>query len=51
MPLFIVGLLIAFGAVGGIEHAETDTDMLLSAIFAVPGLLLMYLGIKTFKNQ
>jgi hypothetical protein len=51
MPLFIIGLLITFGAVGGIEQADNNIDMLVSALFAVPGLLTMYLGVNTFKNQ
>jgi hypothetical protein len=51
MPLFIAGLLLTFGAVGGVEAAETDTDMLISTMLAVPGLLMMYLGTNLLKNQ
>jgi hypothetical protein len=43
--LIIVGLLITFGGVGGIETSVNDTDMLGAGIVAIVGLLTMYCGL------
>jgi hypothetical protein len=44
MFVFIVGLLMTMGAVGGIEVSETSTDMMSSMAIAILGLLTMYCG-------
>jgi hypothetical protein len=44
-----VGLFIVFGAVGGMDNAA-DGDLLLSATFAVVGLLLMYSGVRAMNG-
>jgi len=44
MFVFIVGLLMTFGAVGGIEVSTTNDDMMSAMMFAIIGLLTMYCG-------
>jgi hypothetical protein len=44
----IVGLLIVFGAVGGLE---TSTNLVASVILAVAGLGLMYSGTKAMNEN
>jgi len=44
MFVFIVGLLMTFGAVGGIEVSTTNEDMMSSMVIAIIGLLTMYAG-------
>jgi hypothetical protein len=44
MFVFIVGFLMTFGAVGGIEVSENNTDMMSSMVIAIIGLLTMYCG-------
>ena len=44
MFVFIVGMLMTMGAVGGIEMSETNTDMMSSMVIAIVGLLTMYCG-------
>ena len=43
--LIIVGLLITFGGVGGIETSTNDTDALGAAVISIVGLLTMYCGL------
>jgi hypothetical protein len=50
MFVFITGLLVTFGAVGGIEQSITDTDMLTSMVVAIVGLLVMYCGVLALKG-
>lgn len=47
--LFFLGLLIAFGAVGGIETSMTNTELALSTAFAFFGLGLAYIGVQALK--
>ena len=51
MFVFITGLLMTFGAVGGIEVSETDTDMMSSMVIAIVGLLVMYAGSLGLRNS
>lgn len=48
MFVFVVGLLITFGSVGGIEFA-TDAQLLSCMFFAVIGLLAMYCGVLALR--
>jgi hypothetical protein len=50
MFVFITGLLMTFGAVGGIEVSETNTDMMSSMVIAIVGLLVMYAGMLGIRN-
>ena len=42
--VFFAGLLLTFGAVGGIEHSLDTADFAASWLLAVIGLAVMYLG-------
>ncbi len=44
-----VGLLVVFGAVGGLDNAS-DSDLLLLAGIASAGMLLMFSGVKAMKE-
>jgi hypothetical protein len=50
MFVFIVGLLITFGAVGGIEQSVSNTDLMSSMMIAILGLLTMYCGMLGIKG-
>jgi hypothetical protein len=50
MFVFISGLLLTFGAVGGIEMA-TDEQLLGSMLLAILGLLTMYCGVLGLRNS
>jgi len=50
MFVFIVGLLITFGAVGGVEQSVTNTDLMSSMVIAIVGLLGMYCGMLGLKG-
>jgi hypothetical protein len=50
MFVFIVGLLMTFGAVGGIEVSTTNEDMMSSMVIAIIGLLTMYCGTLGLRN-
>jgi hypothetical protein len=50
MFVFIVGLLMTFGAVGGIEVSETNTDLMSSMVIAIVGLLTMYAGMLGLRR-
>ena len=50
MFVFIVGLLMTFGAVGGIEVSTTNEDMMSSMVIAIVGLLTMYCGMLGLKG-
>ena len=45
MFVFIVGLLMTMGAVGGIEVSVTNEDMMSSMVIAIIGLLTMFCGV------
>jgi hypothetical protein len=46
---FVVGLLVTFGAVGGMESPEAS--LLLGTAVAVIGLGIMYSGVRAMKEQ
>ena len=50
MFVFITGLLVTFGAVGGIEQSVTDSALLDSMVIAIVGLLIMYCGMLGLKG-
>jgi hypothetical protein len=50
MFVFITGLLMTFGAVGGIEQSITNEDMMSSMVVAIVGLLVMYAGTLGIRN-
>jgi hypothetical protein len=50
MFVFCVGLLITFGAVGGIEQSVSNTDLMSSMVIAILGLLTMYCGMLGIKG-
>jgi hypothetical protein len=45
----IVGLLVVFGAVGGIDNA-TDNQLVPAILLAVCGLALMFSGVSAMKE-
>ena len=50
MIRFILGFLIVFGSVGGIDNA-TDGELLPLVGLAIAGLVLMYFGSEKLKQQ
>lgn len=50
MFVFIAGLLVTFGAVGGIEVAQ-DGELLGAMMLAILGLLTMYCGVLGLRNS
>jgi hypothetical protein len=50
MFVFITGLIMTFGAVGGIEVSESNTDLMSSMVVAILGLLTMYCGMLGLKG-
>lgn len=50
MFVFIVGMLMTFGAVGGIEQSVENTDLMSSMLVAIVGLLTMYCGMLGMRN-
>ena len=46
MKTAMLGLLITFGAVGGIDLAPTDLELLKASALAVVGLAIMAIGIS-----
>ena len=51
MFVFITGLLMTFGAVGGVENSLTDTELLSALAVSVVGLLTMYCGVLGLRNS
>jgi len=48
--MFFFGLLLTFGAVGGVENSITDTELLSAVAVAAMGLALMYVGTLGIRN-
>jgi hypothetical protein len=46
---FFVGLLVVFGAVGGME--SPDADLLVGTVLAALGLATMYSGVKAMNLE
>ena len=51
MFVFITGLLMTFGAVGGIEVAENSGSLMSCMMVAIVGLLTMYAGSLGIRNS
>ena len=49
LAFFLGGLLIAFGAVGGMEQ-QPQASLLAQCLAAISGLILMYTGTKLIKE-
>jgi hypothetical protein len=47
--LFIVGFLMTFGGVGGVENSVTDAAFLGATAIACLGLAVMYCGVLMMK--
>jgi len=50
MFVFIAGLILTLGAVGGVEHSVDAEQLTGSLLLAVIGLLGMYAGTLGFRN-
>jgi SNF family Na+-dependent transporter len=50
MFVFITGLIMTFGAVGGIEQSVSNEDMMSSMVIAIVGLLTMYCGMLGIRR-
>jgi len=50
MFVFIAGLLLTLGAVGGVETSVDNEQLTGSLLLAVIGLLAMYAGTLGFRN-
>ena len=50
MIRFILGLMLVFGAVGGLDHG-TDAEMPLQILIAIGGLVLMYFGSNKMSEK
>jgi hypothetical protein len=49
--LIALGLLLALGGVGGVEHSVTDIEMLQSLLVAVMGVLVLWCGTLGLRNS
>lgn len=49
--LFIVGFLMAFGGVGGVEQSLTNLELIQSTLVAIVGLAVMGCGVLAIKTQ
>jgi hypothetical protein len=49
MGYFITGLIVCFGAVGGVETA-TNLQLIYCTLFAILGLTLLYKGMKEIEH-
>ena len=50
MFVFITGLLMTFGAVGGVEVSVSNMELMSSMVVAIVGLLTMYCGVLGLKG-
>ena len=51
MFVFVVGLLLTLGAVGGVEQSVTDSELFDAVVVAVAGLAVMFVGTLGFKRS
>jgi len=51
MFVFVTGLLLTFGAVGGIESTTDNTALISCMVIAIVGLLTMYVGSLGIRNS
>lgn len=47
----ILGFLLAFGGVGGIEHSATDAELVMATALSLTGIALLYFGFERLKQQ
>jgi hypothetical protein len=50
MFVFIAGLILTLGGLGGVEHSVSNDDLVGSMLLAILGLLAMYAGTLGFRN-
>lgn len=50
MIRFILGFLLVFGAVGGMDNGPSE-DLLLQLLLAISGLVLMYFGSNKMSEK
>ena len=50
MKTFALGLLLTLGAAGGIEHSQTDLQLIYSMITAAVGISLLAIGTQLIKE-
>ena len=48
---FIVGMLLTFGAVGGIENSVANTELAYSVLVAIVGVAIMASGVNALKGN
>lgn len=51
MFVFVTGLILTFGAAGGVENSITDAELISSVIVAAVGLAVMYAGTLILNRQ
>jgi hypothetical protein len=47
--LAMLGLLITFGGVGGIENSQDSETMLTASVVSIVGLMMMYCGVIALR--
>ena len=47
----ILGFIIVYGAVGGIEASVSDSDLILACLIAAFGLMMMASGVKFINKE
>ena len=50
MFCFITGLIVTLGGVGGIEHSETNSQLMDSVIVSLVGLITMLVSTRLFRK-
>jgi hypothetical protein len=50
MFVFVTGLLVTFGGVGGVEHSITDSEFFSALIVSAVGLMIMWAGTKLINR-
>ena len=48
---FFMGMLIALGAVGGIEHSASNSELFYGLLVALTGLAIAYSGTKAMNQN
>ena len=51
MIRIILGFLIVYGAVGGIENSVSDLDLMIACLIAAFGFMLMVSGVRFVKED
>ena len=50
MIRFIIGFLVVFGAIGGIENSASDFDLATACGIAALGLMVMWAGVRNLNS-